>query len=74
MLVKDDHKNAKSYIILSWIGTAGRQGLFSHKQELSELSSEVVKPPSLEIFNLGPTDHCKQMVEGVGNEQDPVQA
>lgn len=56
VLVKDDHKNAKSYIILS---IAGRQGLFSHKEELSELSSEVVKSPSLKIFNQGPTDHCK---------------
>lgn len=71
VLVKDNHKKAKSYIILS---IAGRQGLFSHKEELSEFSSEVVKSPSLKIFNQGPTDHYKQMVEGVENEQDSVQA
>lgn len=74
VLVKDDHRDAKSYIILSWIGIAGRQGLFSHKEELSEFSSEVVKSPSLKIFNQGPTDYCKQMAEGVENEQDSVQA
>lgn len=34
VLVRDDHKDAKSYIILSWIGTAGRQGVFLHKHEL----------------------------------------
>lgn len=54
VLVKDDHKNAKNDIILSWIGIAGRQGLFSHKQELSEFSSEVAKSPSLKIFNRDP--------------------
>lgn len=54
VLVKDTHKDAKNDIILSWIGTAGRQSLFSHKQELSELSSEVVKSLSLEIVNQGP--------------------
>lgn len=48
--------------------------MFSHKEELSEFSSEVVKSPSLKIFNQGPTDHYKQMVEGVENEQDSVQA
>lgn len=53
VLVKDDHKDAKSYMTLSWVGTAGLQGLFSHTQELSELSSKVVKSPSLERFNQG---------------------
>lgn len=37
VLVKDDHKDAKSNLILSWIGTAGRQGLFPRKKELSYL-------------------------------------
>ena len=53
---------------------SGRQCLFPHKQELSEWSLEVVKSPPLDIFNQGPADHCKEIVEGAEDEQDPVQA
>lgn len=33
----------------------------------------MVKSLPLDTFSQGPADHCKETVEGVEDEQDPVQ-
>lgn len=68
MLLKADHRDAKSYVILSWTGTAKREGLFVHRQALNELYSYAVNSPSLALFNLGPADYHKKVVEGTRGE------